>query len=362
MVRKETRKDSLLRLISDIGGEATREQINTKVPKYWELSNEELEIEKGVGKPLYWHRVAGVCQSLKDRDGYLENPRRGVWKVTEAGKKHLSSMRYRPFPSNQKPPPPIGDLPLCKKLRETQRNSEKPSIFEEALVEAFNALGFSAKQIGGRDEPDVFINDKFNIILDAKTTKEGVISERYINFDAMDRYKESEKYQAKHIGVVAPGFSDGYIRETAKKRGIILIETESICKMLQNHVIYPYELDRIVEILFESGKSIITPNDIPPSTIDQEKLIDIVAKTITILKNFEKANIPTFSANNIRIALLGQGVNYDVDEIENALKFLSVVPFNILQMQNDEYSLTGDIESILKKVGLLLQAFSKIGR
>jgi len=47
MVRKETRKDSLLRLISDIGGEGTREQINAKVPKYWELSNEELEIEAG---------------------------------------------------------------------------------------------------------------------------------------------------------------------------------------------------------------------------------------------------------------------------------------------------------------------------
>ncbi|MHC1623802.1 MAG: restriction endonuclease FokI C-terminal domain-containing protein [Candidatus Methanospirareceae archaeon] len=242
------------------------------------------------------------------------------------------------------------ELPLVSKLRESQRNSDNPTVFEKTLVDAFNELGFSAKHIGGRDEPDIFINDNFNIILDSKTTKEGVITERYINFDAMDRYKEREKYQARYIGVVAPGFSEGYIRETATKRGIILIETEAICRILQNHATYPYEPNRIAEILFESGKSIITPEDIPPSTVDQEKLIDVVAKTIPILKHFEKANVAPFSGNNLRIALLGQGLNYGIDEIENALKFLSTKPFSILQKQDDKYSPTGNIDSILKKL------------
>jgi len=261
--------------------------------------------------------------------------------------------------------PPKGqelELHLVSKLRESQRNSDNPTIFEKVLVDAFNGLGFSARHIGGRDEPDIFIDDNFNIILDAKTTKEGIITERYINFDAMDRYKESEKYEAKYIGVVAPGFSEGYIRETAKKRGIILIETEAICRILQNHAIYQYEPNRIVEILFESEKSIITPDDIPPSTIDQEKLIDVVAKTIPILKHFEKANITTFSSNNLRIALLGQGLDYGVEEIENALKFLSTNPFSILQKQDDKYSPTGSIGSILKKIGLLIQAFNRMER
>jgi hypothetical protein len=258
------------------------------------------------------------------------------------------------------PPTPL-ELPLIKRLREAQRNSENPSIFERALVDAFNTLGFSARHIGGRDEPDIFINDKFNIILDSKTTKEGTITERYINFDAMDRYKE--KYQVRYIGVVAPGFSEGYIRETARGRGIILIETEAICRLLQNHVVYPYKPDRIVDILFKSGRSIITPDDIPPSTIEQKKLIEVVAKTIPILKHFEKANMTTFSANNLRIALLGQGLNYSVDEIEDALKFLSTSPFSIiLQKQNDKYSPTDNIDSILKKIGLLIEAFNRMER
>jgi len=128
---------------------------------------------------------------------------------------------------------------------------------------------------------------------------------------------------------------------------------------LQNHTIYPYEASRIIEILFASGKSIITPKDIPLSTIDQEKLIEITAKILSDLKLTRKTS---FSSRELHTAYLWQGLNYESDEIEKALKFLSVAPFSVPQKQNDEYSLTDDIESILKKIGLLLQAFNKIGR
>lgn len=354
MVKGKTRKDSLLRLINDLGGEGRHRDFCEKIRDYWEVTEEEKKNEKKL-----FHHVASIEQALKTTGVVkLES---GIWRITEEGKKYLSSMGLKsPVRTIVTQEPSIaGDLPLCKKLRESQRNSENPTIFEKALVDAFNKLGFSAKHIGGRDEPDIFINDNFNIILDSKTTKEGVITERYINFDAMDRYKESEKYRAEYIGVVAPGFSEGYIRETAKKRGIVLIETEVICKILQNHTIYPYEPNHIVKILFRSDKEVITSKDIPPSTIDQEELIEIVAKILADIKLTRKTS---FSSQELHIAYSWQGLNYESDEIENALKFLSVAPFSVLQKQNDEYSLTGDIESILKKIGLLLQAFNKIGR
>lgn len=362
MVRKDSRKNSLLRLIADLGGESTREQINEKIGDYWELRKEELEIEEGVGKPLYWHHVASVCQSLKDKDDYVENPKRGVWKITVKGKDYLSSFGFKPSVRSivTREPSITEDLPLCKQLRESQRNSEDPTMFEKVIANAFRLLGLSAKHIGGRDEPDILIED-YKIILDGKSTKEGVItSENAIGFDRLERYKD--RYNVSYIGVVAPGFSEGYIRETAKKRGFVLIETEAICMILQNHAIYPYETNRIVEILFKSDKDIITSNDIPLSTVDQEKLIEIVARILSTLKNFERSGITSFSNNIIRIALVGQSYTYETDEIDNALKFLSLAPFSILRKQNDEYSLTGDIDSTLKKIGLLLQAFNKIGR
>ncbi|HAL60921.1 MAG TPA: hypothetical protein DCP08_00755 [Chloroflexi bacterium] len=206
------------------------------------------------------------------------------------------------------PPPPD----LVSKLRDSQRNTDDPTSFEKALVEAFQYLGFSAEHIGGRDEPDILINDDFKIILDSKTTKEGVITERYINFNALDRYKE--KYKANHLGVVAPGFSEGYVRETAKKRGVILIETEAICKLLENHAVYPYEPTRVVEILFKSSKWVISTMDIPPSTIDQERLIEITAK---ILSDIRSTGKQSFTSRELHIAYQWQGLNYEVDDIEN---------------------------------------------
>lgn len=251
-------------------------------------------------------------------------------------------------------------LTIVKKLLETQRDSDDPTMFEKAIADAFNLLGLPAKQIGGRDEPDVLI-EKYKIILDGKSTREGVItSETAIGFERLERYKE--KYNVDYIGVIAPGFSEGYIRETAKKRGIILIETEAICTILQNHATYPYEPNHIVEILFKSEKHVITSKDIPPPAVGQEKLIEIVAKILSTLKNFERSSITSFSDHTVHIALVGQGYTYETNEIERALKFLSAAPFSVLQKQNDEYSLTSDIESILKKIGLLLQAFNKIGR
>ncbi len=92
MTKKLTRKDALLRLISDIGGEGTRTEINAKIPRYWKLSDKEREIKKGTGKPLYWHHVASICQALKDRNYYLENPSRSVWRITKAGENHLRSV------------------------------------------------------------------------------------------------------------------------------------------------------------------------------------------------------------------------------------------------------------------------------
>jgi len=54
------------------------------------------------------------------------------------------------------------------------------------------------KYIGGRDKPDILLRTLgHRIVVDAKTTKEDAISEAYINFDALDRYRES--YKAENV-------------------------------------------------------------------------------------------------------------------------------------------------------------------
>ncbi|WP_202319026.1 hypothetical protein [Archaeoglobus neptunius] len=50
-------------------------------------------------------------------------------------------------------------VPLIERLRESQRNSDDPTLFEKLLTEAFKILGFNdAKHLGGKDEADIIIS------------------------------------------------------------------------------------------------------------------------------------------------------------------------------------------------------------
>lgn len=151
MLRKVSRKASLLKLIYDIGGEGTREQINAKISEYWELSDEELEIEEGVGKPIYWHHVSSVCQALKDKDHYLENPRRGVWKITKAGRRELSRLGLidKPFP--------IAASLQGQDVLTSTKGAKEPNLDDEEII------GLILEEIapdGPKQFPDDFLDNK----------------------------------------------------------------------------------------------------------------------------------------------------------------------------------------------------------
>ena len=100
MIKAKTRQDSLLMLISDIGGEGTHRDFYKKIHLYWELSEEENKNEKKL-----FHHVASIEQALA-RSAYLQHQggKGGLWKITEEGKKHLSSMGHEPSPQSGKTP------------------------------------------------------------------------------------------------------------------------------------------------------------------------------------------------------------------------------------------------------------------
>jgi len=238
---------------------------------------------------------------------------------------------------------------LCNTLRETQRDSEHPERFEQALFEAFKALGLKVEYLGGANEPDIILEVcNHKAIVDAKTTKEGVISERYVNFDAMERYKAG--YVADDMGIVAPGFSSGNIRYTAQKRGIVLIETEAICRLLENNAIYPYKSEQIYNNLFGKNKEAIMPDDISPSTEEEQRLIAIVRQVLTL------KNIPSFTIENLDFLMHDHDLIFEHGEIRETLDFLSEPPFNILRQEGAEYIFTCDPENTKKKFGLVWQA------
>jgi len=253
--KKETRKAGLLRLISDLGEEATRKDINENLPKYWELSKEEKEIEEGVGKPKFWHKSASLCQQLKDKDGYLENPSRGVWRITKKGKEYLSSITS------------IGITPPPEKNKEKSFYQPFARWLETKEKNCKKAIDLGGREFGGKWEtPDVIAICKSN------QGSEIISAEIKINdADVITGFGQacSYKYFSHKSYLVIPKPKNKNIEDRRR--------VETLCKILGIGLVY-----------FDSGNS-ETPNftiKVEPIKHEQEpekflvdKIIDDYFKT-----------------------------------------------------------------------------------
>lgn len=238
-----------------------------------------------------------------------------------------------------------------ERLRSNQSNSEKPGLFERDVEEAFRLLGFEVEHKGGPNDCDVIVYHHDNVaIVDTKTTSGQVINEGYVNFEALDRYKAP--YKAQDVAVVAKGFAGGNIRQTAAKRQVVLIETEALCKVLENQAIYPYNLDDLYENVFRK-RTVVTNNDIEPSTEPIARLISILKR---LFEAFE-ADV-AITVHNLHIYFRFLRLDFSDDEISDALDFLCAPPFSILHKEEETYHLLLPFDEIRGKLGIIWSAIT----
>jgi hypothetical protein len=79
---------AILICIRDIGNEAMLQQIYRTIGKYIELGPEHLKETPYGGRPAYQHAVRSYISNLCD-SGYLLRLDRGVYSITEKGKKRI---------------------------------------------------------------------------------------------------------------------------------------------------------------------------------------------------------------------------------------------------------------------------------
>ena len=87
-----SRKDALLKLIMDLGGEGTRQEINKKIEigDYWELTEDDLVIKEKSKQPTFWHTSASICSGWASNNKYLLNDKdERLWRLTEKGENYL---------------------------------------------------------------------------------------------------------------------------------------------------------------------------------------------------------------------------------------------------------------------------------
>jgi hypothetical protein len=234
-------------------------------------------------------------------------------------------------------------------------------LFEEALANAFRFLGLDARRVGGSNKPDVVVKVGTETgLAEAKTTASGSISEAYVNFAALDRYRK--KWKAKHLIIVGPVFSKGNLPETAEKKKMSLVTTEVVCRAVANHSVLPYNCREIFRILFASGKPVVTAKDITYS-IEGGRRMERGGEIIRLLLSEErKPRKGSFTAAEMHEGWAEwAGLYYSKDEIEAALRFLSSPPLSVFAETDGRYSYIAAPAEARKKFRILFEALGDIG-
>lgn len=147
---------------------------------------------------------------------------------------------------------------VLSNLRYYSTDASNPDNFEECLKDAFELLGFKARWIGARADTDVLIeapsapNYSYQVVVEAKTSSSGAVSENFINFDSINDHKDN-KHSANYAIIVALKFDNTTLQKHAKKHGIGLLSVESLITLIKNHMSVPLSYDNYRIIFNQTG-------------------------------------------------------------------------------------------------------------
>ena len=149
---------------------------------------------------------------------------------------------------------PIEDL--CGRLQRSQLQSSAPEQFERDLAEAFSALGFEARHIGGSGETDVYVEARlsqssYSAVVDAKSTASGRVPDAQINWSVIDAHRQARG--ATFAAVIGPGFGGGQLLKFASQYNVVLLTTEMICELVRLHALTPFSLFELRDLFMSPG-------------------------------------------------------------------------------------------------------------
>jgi hypothetical protein len=134
---------------------------------------------------------------------------------------------------------------VTEDLTRLSRDGTESRAFEIAVGEAFGFLGFGTEHLGGPGQTDVLAlaelapKDRYRVIIDAKSSGNGTISESAINFNVLSEHKK--KHKADHVIVVGPDFANR-LKDWAVDHGVVLLAANDLVTMLERHAGNPISL------------------------------------------------------------------------------------------------------------------------
>jgi hypothetical protein len=141
---------------------------------------------------------------------------------------------------------------IIEDLRTYGTNGKASSEFERAVSRAFAFLGFETEHLGGPGRTDVLCvaqlatSDRYRVIVDAKSSGNGIVDEGGLTFDVLRDHKK--KHKADYIVVVGPGFAPR-LKNWALENRVILLTIDDLTSIVALQVENPVSLSDLREML-----------------------------------------------------------------------------------------------------------------
>ncbi len=210
----------------------------------------------------------------------------------------------------------------CRELKSVEHDSKNPVLFEKAIMKAFSLLGFKTVQLGNSGETDVLATASlgkkaYTIVIDAKTTANAKVSERQISWPSLQEHKE--KHNADFIVIIGPDFAGGDLIDRSKRFKVLLIQTDSLIRIVRMHEKFFFNLEELREIFGKTGVFDIEDSSV---TLEAQSVHEQQMKLFSLLlsKIWDLQKEKEFTkVNDLRWALDRE---FENDELEDALQFL----------------------------------------
>ncbi|MFD1516344.1 restriction endonuclease [Pseudonocardia yunnanensis] len=168
-------------------------------------------------------------------------------------------------------------------LREYGRRADRSEEFERTVAYAFSFLGFSTQHMGGAGRTDVVVDaelpgkDSYRVIVDAKASGTGIISDNAVKFDALKDHQK--KHRADFGAVVGPDFADR-VREWASNNKFTLLTIEDLANLMARHSTHPLTLIELRMLFQREGDDLA---DIEEQYAASSRSAALLAKIVELL-------------------------------------------------------------------------------
>lgn len=254
----------LRRVLRDFGGQARpRDVIPAVVAAFPQITDEELAEKEANGRGTKLeNRIRWARQDLLI-SGHIDGSERGVWKLTPKGAAAAAGGAPVEVSEGEideaEPAPPDAGPPVvaivpndfersAAELLAAGTNSAHPGRLEQSVAAALALLGFETEVIGGSGNTDVLAIaplgvDRYTMVVDAKSTSGGRVSEHQINWVSLRDHREANG--ADFVVVVGPDFSSGQLPDRATDFSVCLLTTNELAELVRRQAETPVSLTEL---------------------------------------------------------------------------------------------------------------------